>query len=84
QSDNALAKAMALLGEEEASPADQAIAAIESGGVVECEADDYPDVRAAIQAACSDWIDDGLNEYAQVGLMEVERLDEFFKFYRRA
>ena len=84
QSDSALANAMALLGEEESSPADQAVAAIESGGVVECLAEDYPEVRAAIQSACGDWIEDGLEEYAQVGLMEIERLDEFFKFYKRA
>ncbi len=83
-SDNALAQAMALLGEEDASAAEQAIAAIEGGRVVECYAEDYPEVREAIQLACGEWIEDGLEEYAQIGLMEIDRLDEFFKFYQRA
>ncbi|MFA0125479.1 protein PacB, partial [Vibrio sp. 10N.261.48.A2] len=83
-SDNAITKAMALLGEEDASAAEQAIAAIEGGRVVECYAEDYPEVREAIQLACGEWIEDGLEEYAQIGLMEIERLDEFFKFYQRA
>ncbi|EOW9480278.1 protein PacB [Vibrio cholerae] len=84
QSESALAKALALLGEVDKTPSELAIEAIESGRVVECDRNDYPEVRAAIQDACSDWLADGLDEYAQIGLMEIERLDDFFRFYQIA
>ncbi|WFQ78160.1 terminase (plasmid) [Xenorhabdus sp. SF857] len=82
QSESALVNAMALLGEMEMNAADKAIAVIKSGGVVECHLDDYPDVRRAIQSACGEWLDNGISIYAQIGMMEIERLDEFFKFYK--
>ena len=86
-SENALDKALSGLGQTEQDNEEvglKAVTAIYSGGVVECTESDYPIVREAIHEACADWLEDGQDSRAQIGLMEIERLDELFKYYKRA
>ncbi len=85
EADDALAKAMELLGHsDDQTPSERAIEAIESGLVVVCNEDEYLDVRKSLHQACDGWLEDGLDSYAQLALLEIERLDDFYKVYIRA
>lgn len=81
ETDGALAKAMALLGLDtiEDTPAERAVKAIESGSAVECSEGEYSDVRSALHEACSGWLNDDADVYAELALLEIERLDDFHK-----
>lgn len=58
----------------------QAIQAIERGNLVTCTAEDYPDVRKAIQDQAAKWIDACDLTHIAIALSEVKRLDREFDY----
>lgn len=56
----------------------KAVAAFETGQLVECSREDYQEVRALIQERAGQFIDQGDHVRAQIGLQEVQRLDQKF------
>ena len=57
---------------------EKAIAAIRSGGLVDCTKENYLAIRAALQDFAGKSIDDGQDVYAQIALSEVRRVDNLF------
>jgi hypothetical protein len=56
----------------------QALDAVYAGHTVECAAEEYPEIRTALQNAASKWIDQGQDIRAQIALQEVKRLDALY------
>ena len=49
-----------------------------AGRTVQCEAEEYPEIRTQLQELAGEWIDNKQTIYAQIALMEVKRLDKKF------
>jgi hypothetical protein len=58
----------------------EAIQAVYHGRLVECTADEYPEIRRALQDQAGKQIDGGDHLRAQIALMEVQRLDTVHDF----
>lgn len=52
---------------------------LSKGGIIECNAQEYPIVRNELLTAAGQWLDAGDAVRAQIALLEVKRLDKIFK-----
>jgi hypothetical protein len=56
----------------------QALNAVYQGKLVNCSAEEYPEIRTALQDQAGKWIDNGDGMRAMIALQEVKRLDTKF------
>lgn len=58
----------------------EAIDAVYQAKLVDCTAEEYPEVRRVLQRKAGQWIDQGQGIRAQLALREVGRLDQLHNF----
>jgi hypothetical protein len=56
----------------------QALNAVYQGKLVNCSAEEYPEIRTALQDQAGKWIEGGDGMRAMIALQEVKRLDAKF------